>query len=43
MLKKDWIEESMCPVCKGVGVKLEADENLIVPYPDTSLVDGAWL
>ena len=35
--------ESMCPVCKGLGVKLEVDEDLIVQNPDKSLLDGASL
>ena len=33
--------ESMCPVCKGLGVKLEVDAELIVSRPDLSLLDGA--
>ncbi|HVU61128.1 MAG TPA: excinuclease ABC subunit UvrA [Mycobacteriales bacterium] len=30
-----------CPTCTGLGVKLEADEELIVPDPTKSLADGA--
>ena len=33
--------ESMCPVCKGLGVKLEVDTDLIVSNPDLSILDGA--
>lgn len=33
--------ESMCPVCKGLGVKLEVDVGLIVAKPDLSILDGA--
>lgn len=33
--------ESMCPVCKGLGVKLEVDPGLIVSNPDLSIFDGA--
>lgn len=33
--------ESMCPVCKGLGVKLETDPELIVANPDISILDGA--
>ncbi|WDV47777.1 excinuclease ABC subunit UvrA [Clostridiaceae bacterium M8S5] len=33
--------ESMCPVCKGLGVKLEVDEGLIVSKPESSILDGA--
>ncbi|MDK2951796.1 MAG: excinuclease subunit, partial [Kosmotogales bacterium] len=33
--------ESMCPVCKGLGVKLEVDSGLIVSNPDLSVLDGA--
>lgn len=33
--------ESMCPVCKGLGVKLEVDVDLIVSNPDISILDGA--
>jgi len=33
--------ESMCPVCKGLGVKLEVDVDLIVAKPDLSILDGA--
>ena len=35
--------ESMCPGCKGLGIKLEVDEALIVQYPEKSLLDGASL
>jgi excinuclease ABC subunit A len=30
-----------CPTCTGLGVKLEADEELIVPDPTKSLAEGA--
>jgi excinuclease ABC subunit A len=30
-----------CPTCAGLGVKLEADEELIVPDPSKSLAEGA--
>ena len=30
-----------CPVCQGLGVKKELDDDLIVPNKDVSLVDGA--
>ena len=30
-----------CPTCTGLGVQLEADEELIVPDPTKSLADGA--
>ena len=30
-----------CPQCNGFGAILEYDEQLIVPYPDRSLRDGA--
>ena len=33
--------ESMCPVCKGLGVKFEVDEDLIVSSPHLSILDGA--
>mgnify|MGYP005831995189 CR=1 FL=1 len=33
--------ESMCPVCKGLGVKLDVDADLIVSSPDISILDGA--
>lgn len=33
--------ESMCPVCKGLGVKLEVDEKLIIAKPELSILDGA--
>lgn len=33
--------ESMCPVCKGMGIKLEVDPGLIVSNPDLSILDGA--
>ncbi len=32
--------ESMCPVCKGLGVKLEVDPGLIVSNPNLSVLDG---
>jgi excinuclease ABC subunit A len=30
-----------CPVCTGIGSKLEVDEDLVVPDPELSLGDGA--
>jgi excinuclease ABC subunit A len=30
-----------CPTCTGLGIKLEADEELIVPDPGRSLAEGA--
>ena len=30
-----------CPVCTGIGTKLEVDEELVVPNPDLSLREGA--
>jgi len=30
-----------CPVCKGLGIRLEFDENLIVPDKTRSLAEGA--
>ncbi|HEX3707084.1 MAG TPA: excinuclease ABC subunit UvrA [Mycobacteriales bacterium] len=30
-----------CPTCTGLGIKLEADEELIVPDPTKSLAQGA--
>ena len=33
--------ESMCPVCKGLGVKLDVDVDLIIANPDLSILDGA--
>jgi len=33
--------ERMCPVCKGLGVKLEVDPGLIVSNPDLSILDNA--
>ncbi len=33
--------ESMCPVCKGLGVKLEVDVDLIIDQPHLSVLDGA--
>lgn len=35
--------ESMCPVCKGLGVKLEVDPDLIISSPELSILDGASL
>ena len=29
-----------CPDCKGLGIKREADERLIVPEPDKSILEG---
>ncbi len=31
----------MCPVCKGLGVEIQIDENLMVEKPELSLLDGA--
>ncbi len=33
--------ESMCPVCDGLGVKMEVDPDLIVSRPNLSILDGA--
>lgn len=33
--------EYMCPVCKGLGEKMEVDEALIISSPEKSLLDGA--
>lgn len=33
--------ESMCPVCNGLGIKMEVDPSLIVSRPDLSILDGA--
>ncbi|HPA92308.1 MAG TPA: excinuclease ABC subunit UvrA [Petrotogaceae bacterium] len=33
--------QSMCPVCKGLGVILQVDPELIVSDPSKSLLDGA--
>lgn len=30
-----------CPVCTGIGTKLEVDEELVVPNPDLTLGQGA--
>ena len=30
-----------CPECTGIGTKLEADEELIIPNDDLSIIDGA--
>ncbi|WP_035780053.1 excinuclease ABC subunit UvrA [Arthrobacter sp. H14] len=30
-----------CPVCTGLGSRLEVDEDLVVPNPDMSLAEGA--
>ncbi|WP_125612234.1 excinuclease ABC subunit UvrA [Specibacter cremeus] len=30
-----------CPACSGIGTKLEVDEELVIPNPDLSLIDGA--
>ncbi|GLB66046.1 excinuclease ABC subunit UvrA [Arthrobacter mangrovi] len=30
-----------CPVCTGIGSRLEVDEELVVPDPDLSLAEGA--
>lgn len=29
-----------CPDCKGLGIKREADEKLIVPYPEKTILEG---
>lgn len=31
----------MCPVCKGLGVEMRIDEDLIVQHPEKSLLDSA--
>jgi excinuclease ABC A subunit len=31
----------MCPVCKGLGEELQIDKELIVEYPEKSLLDSA--
>jgi len=31
----------MCDTCNGLGVQLQVDQALIVPYPERSLMDGA--
>lgn len=33
--------ESMCPVCKGLGVKMEVDINKVITNPELSILDGA--
>ncbi|ETO40318.1 Excinuclease ABC subunit A [Fructilactobacillus florum 8D] len=33
--------QGACPACDGLGVKLEVDEDLVVPDPTKSLRDGA--
>ncbi|MEG0284280.1 MAG: excinuclease ABC subunit UvrA [Erysipelotrichales bacterium] len=33
--------ESMCPVCKGLGLIRDIDVNAIVKYPNKSILDGA--
>lgn len=33
--------ESMCPVCKGLGVRLDVDAERIVQRPELSILDGA--
>lgn len=30
-----------CPVCEGLGTKLEVDVDLVVPYPEKTLAEGA--
>lgn len=30
-----------CPVCHGLGIKMEIDENRIIANPDLSITDGA--
>jgi len=31
----------MCPVCKGLGLEMQIDEQLIIEYPERSLLDSA--
>lgn len=33
--------EYMCPVCKGLGVEMQIDEDKIVENPNLSILDGA--
>ena len=33
--------ESMCPVCKGLGVKMDVDANKIITNPELSILAGA--
>ncbi|SES98949.1 excinuclease ABC subunit A [Natronincola peptidivorans] len=33
--------DSMCPVCRGLGIQLEIDTDLIVSKPEASILDGA--
>ena len=35
--------ESMCPVCRGLGVIMDVDVKRIVQYPNLSILDGASL
>lgn len=35
-------ESGACPVCKGLGFRLECDENLFVSDANRTLFDGAW-
>ncbi len=30
-----------CPTCTGLGIQLKADETLVIPDPDKSILDGA--
>ncbi len=30
-----------CPECHGIGIKMEFDAELLIPYPEKSLIDGA--
>ncbi|NLK99683.1 MAG: excinuclease ABC subunit UvrA [Clostridiales bacterium] len=30
-----------CPDCHGIGIKMEFDEDLLIPYKDLSLIGGA--
>jgi excinuclease ABC subunit A len=30
-----------CPECHGIGIKMEFDEDLLIPFQDKSIIDGA--
>ncbi len=32
-----------CPECKGIGIKMEFDEELLIPFPEESIIGGAIL